>query len=164
MSSDSAHHKNSMLKALCKFAIDTLQEMCNSDSSSSSSSEPIIEPEPIEEPKNQEPIIEEPKQVPKQIIEEQQEEEEYMLLSGYENKYEIQTTYPFKIRNKRSRHILKESLNKTGAIQVCLNGQYYVKHLIIAKMFLPNPGKSNKVLHDNGDQTDNHLENLKWSK
>lgn len=37
-------------------------------------------------------------------------------------------------------------------------------HRLVAETFLPNKRRLPKVIHKDGDKTNNHLENLAWSK
>lgn len=49
-------------------------------------------------------------------------------------------------------------------VTLCIDGvqlRRYV-HVLMAKMFIPNPKQYNTVKHINGDITDNRVENLKW--
>ena len=87
---------------------------------------------------------------------------EYVDLIDFENEYEIKTTYPYEIRNKRTEKILKESLNGDGYYYVHLNRMRYVKHRLIAKQFIPNPNNLPCVDHINHQRNDNHISNLRW--
>ncbi len=87
---------------------------------------------------------------------------EFVDLIDFENEYEIKTTYPHEIRNKRTGKILKESIKDTGYYYVHLNGMKYVKHRLIAKQFIPNPNDYPCVDHINHQRNDNHISNLRW--
>ena len=52
----------------------------------------------------------------------------YQKLLGFDNLYEIDTEYPYKIRNIKTNRILSESVSKTGYITVHLNQHTYNKH------------------------------------
>ena len=87
---------------------------------------------------------------------------EFVDLIDFENDYEIKTTYPHEIRNKRTGKILKESLNGGGYYQVRLNGVLNSKHRLVAKQFIPNPNNYPCVDHINHQRIDNHISNLRW--
>ena len=87
---------------------------------------------------------------------------EFVDLIDFENEYEIKTTYPYEIRNKRTGKTLKESIKDTGYYYVHLNGMKYVKHRLIAKQFIPNPNNLPCVDHINHQRIDNHVSNLRW--
>ena len=78
--------------------------------------------------------------------------------------YEIFTEYPFDIRKKSNKRIVKEGLMNNGYIRVNLNKVGYLKHRIIATHFIPNdlPLIKTEVDHINHDRSDYHLENLRW--
>ena len=80
------------------------------------------------------------------------------------NDYEIFTEYPYDIRKKSNKRIIKEWHNDKGYIYVELNKVKYGKHRIVAMQFLPNDDTLNKtqVDHINHDRTDYHIENLRW--
>ena len=86
----------------------------------------------------------------------------FIDLIDFENDYEIKTTYPYEIRNKRTGKILKESINGVGYYQVRLNGMTYYKHRLIAKQFILNPNNYPCVDHINHQRIDNHISNLRW--
>ena len=87
---------------------------------------------------------------------------EFVDLIDFENDYEIKTTYPHEIRNKRTGKILKESIKDNGYYYVHLNRMRYVKHRLIAKQFIPNPNNLPCVDHINHNRIDNHISNLRW--
>ena len=88
---------------------------------------------------------------------------EFVQLNGFDD-YEILNDFPFMIRKKANKRVLKESLNNYGYIQVNLNGKPYRKHRLIGIQFLPNddPINNDVIDHINHDKTDNHLSNLRW--
>ena len=87
---------------------------------------------------------------------------EFIDLIDFENDYEIKTTYPHEIRNKRTGRTVKESLNEGGYYRVHLNRVKYYKHRLIAKQFVPNPNNYPCVDHINHQRNDNHISNLRW--
>ena len=87
---------------------------------------------------------------------------EFVDLIDFENEYEIKTTYPHEIKNKRTGKILKESIKDTGYYQVYLNGVSYLKHRLIANQFIPNPNNYPCIDHINHQRKDNHISNLRW--
>ena len=78
--------------------------------------------------------------------------------------YEIFTEFPYDIRRKSNKRIVKEGVNTQGYVHVYLNRVQYYKHRIIAIQFLPNdePLIKTEVDHINHDKTDYHLSNLRW--
>ena len=87
---------------------------------------------------------------------------EFVDLIDFENDYEIKTTYPYEIRNKRTEKILKESINSAGYYCVYLNKVKYLKHRLVAKQFILNPNNYPCVDHINHNRIDNHISNLRW--
>ena len=78
--------------------------------------------------------------------------------------YEIYNEYPFYIRRKDNKRIVKEGVMNNGYIRVKLNGIQYYKHRIIAIQFIPNdnPLIKTDVDHKNRDRSDYHIKNLRW--
>lgn len=89
---------------------------------------------------------------------------EFVPLLIFEEDYEILNDYPFIIRKKSNKRVLKESLNNYGYLVCALNGRQYKKHRLIGLQFLTNPDPVNNdvIDHVNRDRTDNHLSNLRW--
>ena len=83
-------------------------------------------------------------------------------LKDYEN-YEINTEYPYQIRNKQTKKIIKESFNNCRYVQINLKGVCKTKHSIIAKQWIPNPDNLKEVNHINKQRNDNRIENLEWT-
>jgi hypothetical protein len=75
--------------------------------------------------------------------------------------YEICTSFPFQIRNKKTKYILAEYLSN-GYPSVNLNGKTHNKHRIIGLQFIPNPDGLPQIDHRNRIRTDNRIENLHW--
>ena len=77
--------------------------------------------------------------------------------------YEIFTEYPYQIRKKSNKRIVKESIMPTGYIQCNLNRKTYYKHRIIAEQFIPNPDPNkNQVDHIDRNPLNNNILNLRW--
>ena len=87
---------------------------------------------------------------------------EFVPLLDFENDYEILNQYPFTIRRKSDKYIISESISNTGYPSVHLNRNKYLKHVLIAKQFIPNPNNLPLVDHINRNRSDNHLNNLRW--
>ncbi|MDR0831398.1 MAG: HNH endonuclease [Bacillales bacterium] len=82
----------------------------------------------------------------------------------FNTNYEINTSYPYKIRNKIKPHrFISESVSLQGYSVLSIGGKFVRKHQTIATQWLPNPNKYKDVDHINRDPTDNHIENIKWS-
>ena len=86
----------------------------------------------------------------------------FVDLKDFEDKFEISTECPYKIRNKRTKEEVSEYVENTGYIRLALDSQKYQKHGLIAKQFIPNPNNFEDVDHINHDRTDNRIENLRW--
>ena len=79
--------------------------------------------------------------------------------------YEICTEYPYQIRRKNNGYIIAEWEHTTSKyIQIKLSGNYYYKHVIIARQWIENDDPENKVEveHRNRNRADYHIENLCW--
>ena len=89
---------------------------------------------------------------------------QFVPLKGFEDQYEIQTTYPYNIRNKDTLNNNIGIYTKRDGIIIGLNGKRYRKHKLIAKQFLPGYSETKPIYHKNGDKFDNHLDNLKCKR
>ena len=76
--------------------------------------------------------------------------------------YEICITYPYQIRKKSTKRIIKESEDKQGYITCHLNLKTYKKHRLIAIQWIPNPKNLPDIDHINHIRSDNHIKNLRW--
>ena len=89
---------------------------------------------------------------------------EFVPLLNFEDNYEILNQHPFTIRKKSNHRIITEGNYNRGYPRVSLNQKSYLKHVIIAKQFLPNddPEHKTQVDHISRDRTDYHLSNLRY--
>lgn len=82
----------------------------------------------------------------------------------YFNNYEVSTDG--KVRNKKTRRVLKPIDNGQGYLQVDLyvNGKGTSKRInrLVAEAFIPNPEKLPQVNHINEIKADNRVDNLNW--
>ena len=84
--------------------------------------------------------------------------------------YEICTVFPHPIRKASTQRIVKERIENTGYLRLCLsetvNGRLvkynYLKHKLIASQFIPNPDDLDVVDHINRNKLDNCIQNLHW--
>ena len=82
-----------------------------------------------------------------------------------DNDYEISVDhYPYIIRKKSNKRILKETTKNNGYKVVTLNKKQYYVHRIVAEQFIPNddPEHKTEVDHINHVRDDNRIENLRW--
>ena len=88
---------------------------------------------------------------------------EFVPLLNFEEDYEILNDFPYMIRKKSNKRVLKETTSN-GYLTVWVNGKHYKKHRLIALQFLPNDDPINKdvIDHKNRNRADNHLSNLRW--
>jgi hypothetical protein len=76
--------------------------------------------------------------------------------------YEIYAIYPYQIRKRKNKRIIKEILRSDGYVIVKLLGVSYYKHRLILQQFIRNINDFPKVDHINHIRNDNHLTNLRW--
>lgn len=55
------------------------------------------------------------------------------------------------------------SFNGKGYRRVRLAGKNFKVHRLVAEAFVPNPDNLPHVIHIDGNRTNNHFSNLKWS-
>ncbi|KAA6395116.1 MAG: hypothetical protein EZS28_009355 [Streblomastix strix] len=67
-----------------------------------------------------------------------------------DNDYEINDTYLHQIRRIDNKAI-KEPYQANRYFEICLNGQHYKLHRLIAQNFILNPDNLNEVDHVNRD-------------
>lgn len=90
-------------------------------------------------------------------------EAEFEPLKGFESDYEIQTTFPYNIKNKKTGKIIAEGEYRQNVYPcVSLNNKIYYKHILVAKQFIENPDNLPQVDHKNRIKTDYHLDNLRF--
>lgn len=66
------------------------------------------------------------------------------------------------IRNKRTKHILKEFAGKGRYLRTQFDGKTQTVHRVIAKAFLPVENGKDFVNHKDGHKENNSVENLEW--
>lgn len=79
--------------------------------------------------------------------------------------YEISVNhYPWIIRKKSNKHVLKGTINNDGYHQLTLNGKTYYVHRIVAEQWIENddPEHKTQVDHINHVRDDNRINNLRW--
>lgn len=80
--------------------------------------------------------------------------------------FEISSTG--KIKNKKTKNILKLCIGKTGYYQVYVslgsrkNGKTFKLHKALAETFIPNPYNYPIINHIDGNKLNNSLKNLEW--
>tara|TARA_R110000803_G_scaffold142168_1_gene208517 strand:+ start:415 stop:861 length:447 start_codon:yes stop_codon:yes gene_type:complete len=72
-----------------------------------------------------------------------------------------------KVQNKKTKRYLKSAPNKKGYLHVCLykngKGNTHNIHRLVAIHYIPNPDNKPEVDHINRINTDNRVENLRWT-
>ena len=89
-------------------------------------------------------------------------EEIWKPIKGYEGYYEASNLG--NIRNSRTMHLIKQTLNTAGYLRVQLSKAskvtFCLVHRLVAEAFLDKTGP--QVNHKNEIKTDNRVENLEW--
>ena len=81
-----------------------------------------------------------------------------------DNKYEVFSEEPHKIRNKKTKRVLNGWKNSHGYISIELSGKHHQLHRVLATQFIPNNNPDlTQVDHVNGNPIDNRIENLRWT-
>ena len=66
------------------------------------------------------------------------------------------------IRRKATGRVLKPYDDRRGYLRVSLNGRNIKVHILVAKMFVPNPHNYPVVDHKRGNKHDNRASQLEW--
>ena len=86
-------------------------------------------------------------------------------IPGYEGLYQASTSG--EIRSLITEKFLKIKIRNDGKAEVCLFKEKMRKYILvgrlIAKTFISNPEGKERVLHIDGDKTNNTIENLRWA-
>ncbi|EAX84646.1 endonuclease, putative [Trichomonas vaginalis G3] len=101
--------------------------------------------------------------------EEQEEEEEKRdIVETWEelkldNTYEISSNYPYRVRNKTTKKVLKPFLNNVGHYNLNLT-KFGTASMgkIVASQWVQNPQKKTRVKHIDGNNKNNRVSNLEW--
>lgn len=88
---------------------------------------------------------------------------QWKTIPDYPN-YECSTAG--EIRNRLTKHLLKQSINQKGYKQICIsvNGirKIIFPHRIVALTFIENKDNKQCVNHIDGNKTNNSVSNLEW--
>ncbi|KAI5551062.1 His-Me finger endonucleases family [Trichomonas vaginalis G3] len=79
-----------------------------------------------------------------------------------DEEYEIHCCESFEIRKKKTKRVLSEWEGNDGYAIMRMSGKRYLKHVVIATHFIPNPNNLPCVDHINRIRNDNRLKNLRW--
>lgn len=98
-----------------------------------------------------------------------QEPETWKDVKGFEGKYQISSLGRVKsLSNNKKEKILKNGINTTGYLIICLcNNPYYKTFLVHRLMMIafekPNILNKSDVNHIDGNKLNNRLDNLEWN-
>jgi hypothetical protein len=89
--------------------------------------------------------------------------QEFEILK-FNNIYEIETEFPYRIRKIGKENFIAESITPNGYYQASINGITQPKHRLIAFQWIPNdnPNVNIHIDHINRNKQDNRIENLRW--
>ena len=92
-----------------------------------------------------------------------EENSKWLPLKGFDD-YVIKNYYPYDIKRVSTGHVVKDSPQKSGYINVHIYHKTYLKHLLVARQFIPNDDPKNKLYvdHKNKHRDDYHISNLRW--
>jgi hypothetical protein len=76
--------------------------------------------------------------------------------------YEINTAYPFRVRKKGCKRLIKEFNRHDSYVGLMLGNKIFYKHILVARQWIPNPNNYTEIDHINRHPSDNHLSNLRW--
>lgn len=100
-------------------------------------------------------------------------DEQWKEISGYEGRYYISSMARVLSSAYRiSRHIegrfnpklLRPNKMKNGLYSVELFGECHYLHYLVADCFIPNPLNLPRVIHIDGDKSNNKVSNLRWTE
>ena len=85
-------------------------------------------------------------------------------IKGYEGLYQVSNTG--KIRNTKTKYILKPVTQSNGYMKVCLTKNRVQKnktiHRLVAETFIPNTNNLPCINHKDENKTNNNTNNLEW--
>ena len=85
-------------------------------------------------------------------------------IKDYEGLYQVSNTG--KIRNTKTKYILKPVTQSNGYMKVCLTKNRVQKnrtiHRLVAETFIPNTSNLPCINHKDEDKTNNQVDNLEW--
>lgn len=85
-------------------------------------------------------------------------------IKGYEGLYQVSNTG--KIRNTKTKYILKPVTQSNGYMKVCLTKNRVQKnktiHRLVAETFIPNTNNLPCINHKDENKTNNNANNLEW--
>ena len=89
--------------------------------------------------------------------------EEWKIINEYEN-YEVSNFG--NVRNKKTKKILKQSIDSCGYLHICLskNGKNktFRVHRLVAPAFIDNLENKNEIDHKDRNKQNNNFNNLRW--
>jgi len=93
--------------------------------------------------------------------------EKWKWVKGYKKHYQISNFGRLKSFAYKSTRILRPHVGRGGYLRFTLNKKgkpkHFFVHVLVAKMFIPNPKNLPEVNHKFGVKFDNYFENLEWT-